>query len=211
MSEIADLGPGPGQQRAPAGLRDRARRAVRAEVAAVGFGLFAEHGFDHVTVDAIASAAGMSRTSFFRYFATKEDVVLGHLEEMGHQLVELLAARLAGEGAWLALEQAFSELFTEAPSEPDQALRLAKMLLETPSLRARHLEKQQQWQDLLVPELSRRLGVPEDDPRDPRPRALAAAALGCLDAADLAWTASDGKADMPELIKQAMAAVRADQ
>jgi hypothetical protein len=38
---------------------------------------------------------------------------------------------------------------------------------------------------------------------------LAAAALGYLDAADLAWTA--GKADMPELIKQAMAAVRADQ
>jgi hypothetical protein len=40
---------------------------------------------------------------------------------------------------------------------------------------------------------------------------LAAAALGCLGAADLAWAASDGKADMPELIKQAMAAVRADQ
>ena len=78
-------------------------------------------------------------------------------------------------------------------------------------VRAWRLEKQQQWQDLLAPELSRRLGVPEDDPCDPRPRALAAAALGCLDAADLAWTASDGKADMPELIKQAMAAVRSDQ
>ena len=44
-----------------------------------------------------------------------------------------------------------------------------------------------------------------------RPRALAGAALGCLDAADLAWTASVGKADMPVLIKQAMAAGRADQ
>ncbi|MEV6281263.1 TetR family transcriptional regulator [Kribbella sp. NPDC051770] len=185
------------------GLRDRARRAVRAEVAGVGFTLFAEHGFDQVTADQIAAAAGMSRTSFFRYFPTKEDVVLGHLEEMGEQLTAALAARPADEGAWVALEQAFFDQFGETLEDPDRALRLARMMQDTPSLRARHLEKQQNWQDLLTPEVARRLRI-TDTPTDPRPRAVAGAALACLDAANQAWTNSNGTKDMRELITQAM-------
>ncbi|MGC4939716.1 TetR family transcriptional regulator [Kribbella sp. DT2] len=185
------------------GLRDRARRAVRAEVAGIGFGLFAEHGFDQVTADQIAAAAGMSRTSFFRYFPTKEDVVLGHLEEMGEELSAALAARPAGEGAWVALEQAFYDQFGETLEDPDRALRLAKMMQETPALRARHLEKQQKWQELLAPEVARRLRI-TDDPSDPRARAVTGAALACLDAANVAWMNSKGEKDMRDLIHQVM-------
>lgn len=58
---------------------------MRAEIAAVAVRLFQEQGFEKTTVDQIAAEAGLSRTSFFRYFATKEDVVLGHLEELGRR------------------------------------------------------------------------------------------------------------------------------
>jgi AcrR family transcriptional regulator len=80
---------------APPTLRNRATRAVRAEIAAVAIRLFLEQGFEKTTVDQIAVEAGLSRTSFFRYFATKEDVLLGHLEELGQKVRDALAARPA--------------------------------------------------------------------------------------------------------------------
>ncbi|WP_433463993.1 hypothetical protein [Spirillospora sp. CA-128828] len=68
------------------------------------------------------------------------------------------------------------------------------MLQDTPSLRARHYEKQLGWQEMMVPEIARRLGTGPDQPEDPRPTALVAAALACADAASTGWVACEGKA-----------------
>lgn len=173
---------------------------MRAEVAVVALELFAEKGFDGATVDDIARAAGMSRTSFFRYFPTKEDVVLGHLDDLGQTIARALADRPEAEDPWDALRSAFRTAYANSKNAPGPAL--GRMLLDTPSLKARHQEKQSRWQDLLIPEIAVRLGVP-DDPRDPRPRALAAAALGCLDAAFQAWTATGGEASTSTFIDRA--------
>ena len=187
-------------------LRDRATRAVRAEIAAVAVRLFLEQGFDKTTVDQIATEAGLSRASFFRYFGSKEDVLLGHLEELGHRVADALAARPADEPAWQALRRSFDPLITERLAYPDEGLTLRRILHDTPSLQARQLGKQLGWQALLAPEVARRLGVP-DDPRDPRPRALVAAALGCVNVAVDAWTAAEGTVPLPDLVDQAMDAV----
>jgi hypothetical protein len=82
---------------------------------------------------------------------------------------------------------------------------MAQMLHGAPSLRARQLGKQLTWQDRLVPEVARRLGVTEDA-FDPRPRALVAAALACLNAAIDVWTASSAAIDVRVLLDQAMSA-----
>jgi AcrR family transcriptional regulator len=186
-------------------LRDRATRAVRSEVGAVAMRLFLEQGFDKTTVDQIAAEAGLSRTSFFRYFATKEDVVLGNLDERGQQVLEALVARPAAEPAWQALRHSFNLLLEETAVAPERGLRMARMLNDTPSLRARQLGKQLTWQDRLVPEVTRRLGV-TNEAYDPRPRALVAAALACLNAAVDVWTASNGAVNLPTLLDQAMSA-----
>jgi AcrR family transcriptional regulator len=191
---------------APPTLRNRATRAVRAEIAAVAIRLFLEQGFEKTSVDQIAAEAGLSRTSFFRYFATKEDVLLGHLEELGQQVRDALAARPAEEPAWQALRRSFDLLIAERPAYPEDGLSLRRLLRDTPSLHARQLGKQQGWQDLLAPEVARRLGVP-GDAYDPRPRALVAAALGCLNAAVDVWTDSGGTVSLPALVDQAMGAL----
>jgi AcrR family transcriptional regulator len=190
----------------PTTLRIRATRAVRAEIAAVAMRLFQEQGFEKTTVDQIAAEAGLSRTSFFRYFATKEDVVLGHLEELGQKVLDALAARPAQEPAWQALRRAFDLLLEESGALPEQGLTMSRMLRDAPSLQARQLGKQLGWQDLLAPEVARRLGVPREAP-DPRPRALVAAALGCLNAAVDVWTAAGGVLPLPDLLDQAMSAL----
>jgi len=187
-------------------LRNRAARAVRAEIAAVAVRLFLEQGFDKTTVDQIATEAGLSRASFFRYFGSKEDVLLGHLEELGHRVADALAARPADEPAWQALRRSFDPLITERLSYPDEGLTLSRILHDTPSLQARQLGKQLGWQDLFAPEVARRLGIP-DEPYDPRPRALLAAALGCLNVAVDVWTAAGGTVSLPDLVDQAMGAV----
>ena len=69
------------------------RRAVRTQIAEAAMALFVAEGFDETTVDQIASAVGISSRSVFRYFATKEDMVVGHLDEIGERLAAALEAR----------------------------------------------------------------------------------------------------------------------
>src|SRR5579862_1691044 len=91
------------------GVREVARRAVQAEIAGKAMELFLEQGFDRTTIDQVAAAVGMSGRSVFRYFATKEDMVLGDMLEIGRDLAAALEARPAEEPAWEALRRALDE------------------------------------------------------------------------------------------------------
>jgi AcrR family transcriptional regulator len=190
----------------PGGLRSRVRRAMRAEVAAAALELFITQGFDNTTVDQIAAAAGMSRSSFFRYFPTKEDAVLGDLAGYGQQILQALIERPATEPPWTALRMALEVIIdTNDVSRTRQASR---MFISTPALKARQYEKTMAWQALLLPEVARRLGLPEARADDPRPAALTACALACLDAAVTTWTTSDTTTPLAELLDMAMDSVR---
>ncbi|MFF5372762.1 TetR/AcrR family transcriptional regulator [Streptomyces sp. NPDC013187] len=188
------------------GLRERMRATVQAEVTDVALRLFTEQGFDGTTVDQIAAEAGLSRASLFRYFGTKEDIVLVGLEDTGRQIAEALTARPDGERPWEALRRAFDILIRMNEAAPEQTLSYLRMLQETPSLRARHHEKQLRWQELLVPDIARRLQASLDQPEDPRANALVAAALACLDAASTGWVACEGAVPLAVLLDRAMGA-----
>ncbi|GLY32201.1 TetR family transcriptional regulator [Kineosporia sp. NBRC 101731] len=72
--------------RAPAeSLRERRRRQTTDEISAVALRLFDARGFSETTVDDIASEAGVSRATFFRYFRSKEEAAL-------HELIDLSGA-----------------------------------------------------------------------------------------------------------------------
>src|SRR5438046_8720250 len=70
-------------QRDPLPVRERTRRAVRGELAQLAVRLFVEKGYDETTIDDLAAAAGMSRRTFFRYFASKQHLVIGRYEYSG--------------------------------------------------------------------------------------------------------------------------------
>ena len=93
-----------------------------------------------------------------------------------------------------------------AETAPERTLSYLRMLQETPSLRARHDEKQLRWQEMMVPEITWRLGASPDQPEDPRPNALVAAALACLDAASMGWVACEGAFPLTVLLDRAMGA-----
>ncbi|MBB0243609.1 TetR family transcriptional regulator [Streptomyces alkaliphilus] len=191
----------------PPSLRERKRRAVRTEITDTAMRLFAENGFEATTIDRIAAAAGISRRTFFHYFGSKEELVLGDTEALGESVRAALEARPVEESAWTAIREAFMTL--RPPEDlPTVHLAIARMCHEVPSLRARHLEKHLRWQTLLAPDIQRRLGLPESPVPDPRARAFVAAALACLDAAVDAWAESGGTADPVRLFDEAVAVLR---
>lgn len=193
----------------PSGLRQRTRRAVQAEIAATAMRLFLEHGFEATTMEQIAGEIGISRRSLFRYFGTKEDIVLGDHAENGRTLRAALEARPADEPPWEALRAALKALVESLPYTPEDFLKITSMLHASPSLRGRQLEKRQQWTELLLPDITRRLGATADTMNELRARALIACALACSEAATETWVRSNGTVDMELAFDEAVAAVRA--
>ena len=169
--------------------------------------LFLDQGFEQTTIDQIAATAGISRRSFFRYFGTKEDVVLGDLAHQGELVRDALEEIPLTIGAWEALDQALHTVDVPVTA-PGDTLKVAKMMYGTPSLRARSIEKHLHWQSLLVPNIRRRLGVAEDDASDPAPAAIVACAISCLDVAGELWANGDGAQDLAALYTRTVAAVR---
>lgn len=193
------------------GLRERTRRAVRKEIAEAANELFVERGFESTTIDDIAAAVGMSQRSVFRYFATKEDIVLGKFDLAADDMLAALRARPAGEAVWTSLRRVFDVLVTlaEAPAHEKLVEPVHRVIFETPALLAGYLQKLQHMQDAVVAELLERgkaAGTPYSAD-DPTPRALTAAAFGCLVAAQHSWLASGAKSSFAGAVDRAMATI----
>jgi len=188
-------------------LWTRSRQAVYAEITSVAMSLFLEQGFEQTTIDQIAATAGISRRSFFRYFGTKEDIVLGDLANQGIVVRDCLEAVPLSVPPWEALQEALGQVFGQT-QQPDVMLKIAKMMYRTPSLRARSIEKHLQWQELLVPNIRLRLGIDVDDQSNPAADAIVSSAVACLDVAGQMWMRTDGTADIADLYERAVLAVR---
>nr|WP_077693472.1 TetR/AcrR family transcriptional regulator [Nocardiopsis sinuspersici] len=102
--------------------------------------LTVEHGFDQVTVEAIAEAANISRRTFSNYFACKEDAVLYGERLYTRSLVRALRERPAHEGAWTALRASARDLYVSWDCRPDRGWALrTRLARKHPSLLARQL------------------------------------------------------------------------
>lgn len=177
-----------------------ARAAVRADLAQVAFDLTRQRGFHNVTVDDMAAAAGVSRSTLLRYFGSKEEAVLSAFDAHAVQFADALRDRPADEDDWTALRRALEGVADYYLQDPTAALAFTQLLLDTPALSGRQLEKQHSWRPALTSALAERAGLPE-----PVPVAMAvkvAAAVGCLNVAVERWSASDGQLDLVELLDE---------
>jgi AcrR family transcriptional regulator len=192
-------------------LRDHARGAIRDEVLKQAWSLFAEQGFEATTVDQVATAAGMSRRTFFRYFTGKDELVLARLIEHGDRLANALRERPADEPAWPALRAAFDAIVIPQEANPDHSRLLTGMLRDEPGVRASVLERHRRWQELLTPLVGERL-TPRAGRTGPdvRAAAIAGSALACLEAAQELWTTTPGSR-LGALLDEAMDTVASEQ
>lgn len=191
--------------RKPTPIREQTRSVVRSLLAQTAMELFAAQGYDDTTVEEVAAAAGVSRRTLFNYFRSKEDLALSGVAEQGELIAARLAERPVEEDAWAALRAAFG-VIEEIETTLEKRLEFITLLFGNDALRARHAEKQARWQDLFAPLIEPRL--PDSDRRALQARAIAAAALVCLQAALEEWARLRGQADLFDLYDTAVRSIR---
>ena len=190
----------------PLTLRERTRQAVRHSILETASLLFAQQGYEATTVEQIARTAGMSERSFFRYYASKEDLVIGELTRLATEVVENFRARPAPEDLWTSLRRCFTVFHRLYDSSDPRNTRPVRVLIDTsPALRAAYLLAQSQLRRELTAIAREHTTVPAlATPSDPRLDAVVGAGFACLEASELAWLASDRSIDFPDLLDRAM-------
>lgn len=176
---------------------------TREELELVALQLFAERGFDSTTVDDVADAAGIGRRTFFRYFASKNDVVWGDWD------TALASFRSALEGipdevplleGLKDAVKAFNAL--PAGAAPQHRVRMA-MVLHTPALQAHSTLRYAGWRAVVAEHIAARTG---GRPTDFSAQLLAHKVLACCVAAYEEWL-QDADADLQDLLDTALSSL----
>ena len=188
-------------------LRQVAREAIRSEVADRAVMILDERGFDETTVEQLAANVGISPRSFFRYFPTKEDVVIGNLMEMGRLVEQQLFARPESEPPWSALRNSLSPMVLSTESDPPKILRQARVALSTPALRARAVERHENWATFLAPIVAERM-LDTSAGGMLAARALTQSALACLFVATSCWVEQEGSEPFGDLLDATFRSIR---
>jgi AcrR family transcriptional regulator len=184
-------------------LAERKRQLVRDQLGEAALRLLAGQGYEETTVDQIVAAAGVSRRTFFRYFKSKEDVVVESVGDLGAAIRGELAARPDRESPQAALRAAFAVAVEQLADEPAKSLPLIRLVFGTPALHRRFLEHQSVLQEELAAELARREGL--DACADLGPALDAGVALTAFQVAVESWARRDGDGNLSALIDEAFA------
>jgi AcrR family transcriptional regulator len=188
-------------------LRDDKKQRTRDALRRAAFRLFRERGFDAATVDEIAAEAGVSRTTFFRHYPTKEAVVFGRSQEVGEVFRRWIGERPRQENPLEAFEGALMALARETRANAElvsDSLALEALLERNPGLRKRHAEHTQEQIALVAEALADRDGRPVDMEH----RLAAGLGLVVSEAARELWHGSGGKADAETLLRDLFGTVR---
>ena len=169
----------------PLPLPQRKRQLVRLEIARAAWLLFAGRGYEDTTVDEIARAAGISRRSFFRYFSSKEDVVVGTSDALAEDVLAAFARRPAAEPPLVAIERALRPAIETRLADADESRAIISLLRESRTLRRALLERHARLEERLALLIAKRTGA--DVRRDPTPALLAFLARALMDTAFNVW------------------------
>jgi AcrR family transcriptional regulator len=153
------LGTGQDQQH---GLRERKKARTRASIREHALRLFREQGYQATTVEQIAAAAEVSPSTFFRYFPTKEDVVLQ--DDMDIRMAEAVERQPAGLTPLAALRAATWEVFVSySATDMDLIEENHALSLNVPEIRARALDEFARMIAIVSEALAKRAGRAPDD------------------------------------------------
>lgn len=184
------------------GLRDRKKQRTRSALNRSALVLAAERGLDHVTVEDISTAAGVSPRTFFNYFTSKEEAVVGPDAETGPRIRRRVLEQPAHLGAAEALKAAMlAELAEELAEDREFWLLRMKVVQQHPVLLARLFAGGEEAERQVVAGIAERVGLPPDDLY---PMLLAAAASAAGRVAFAQWAEPDGLRPLEALFGDAM-------
>jgi AcrR family transcriptional regulator len=165
------------------GLRERKKARTRAAIREHAVRLFREQGYQATTVEQIAAAAEVSPSTFFRYFPTKEDVVLQ--DDMDTRMIEALERQPAGLGPVAAVRAATREVLASySTADLDLIRETTGLTMTVPEIRSRALDEFARTIGVVAEAVARRAGRPAGDLAV---RTVAGAIVGVIMSITIPW------------------------
>lgn len=185
------------------GLRERKKIKTRQAIRAATYALIEEQGYDATTIEQIAERAEVSPSTVFRYFPTKEDIVL--TDELDPILLEELRKRPADEPWMESLRFVMRLAVIGALREEPEALRLrSHLLVQVPAVRSRMLESMSVTGRMLAEAIADRTHLPRDSFEV---RVFTMSLIGGLSEISLYWAENDFEDDLQDLLERALAVI----
>jgi AcrR family transcriptional regulator len=186
--------------RMPESLRQRRKRRTAEAIVTSALQLFEERGFDHTTIDQIAQAAEISRRTFFRYFADKEELFFAEDEQLLDVIRDSLDSAPADEPVLDLARRATRAIAARSIAQPQRRLARERLIASTPALLARRMAKNLRWEQAIAERLVSRGSSEREALLIPK------LALACFQAAYERW-ARDPRQDLPTLVDDNFAAL----
>ena len=167
----------------PEGLRERKKARTRAAIREHALRLFRENGYQQTTVEKIAEAAEVSPSTFFRYFPTKEDLILQ--DDMDTKMVEAFEQQPPGLGPVAAVRAATRQVIASySEADLDVIRQTTALAMTVPEVRSRAMDEFARTIGVISEALARRTGHPADDLAV---RATAGAIIGVIMSITMPW------------------------
>ncbi len=179
-------------------FQSRKQQFVRDAIYDAAIGLFAEKGFDEVTVEEIARAAGVSTRTFFRYYVTKDDLLAQSTLNYGAVLMERIAACPTGLTLLETMHEAVLSGVMFAGAQP-RGRQVIQIATRSASARKAHFSRLMEIEDRLADAFASRLNIASRDSM--KPRLLAALTLAASNLAISSWSSGENR-DLPAASKQ---------
>jgi AcrR family transcriptional regulator len=185
-----------------AGLREQKKQAAMRRIQEVALDLFDARGFDRVTIEEIAAASHVSPSSVYRYFGTKEMVVL--YDDVDYRLIERLETELASHAPVDAVRRAMTDVLAEAFDRDELARRKVRYAFEEPALHAANLETTEAFAPLIANVLASAF---KREPDDLEIQVVAATLVASLMAAARHWYMAGFRQPLRREIDRALSVV----
>jgi AcrR family transcriptional regulator len=190
----------PTTDRPPLGLRERKKRKTREAIRAATYALVEEQGYDATTVEQIADRAEVSPSTVFRYFPTKEDIVLA--DEYVPLRLEELRARPVEEPLPDSIRYVTREAVRTGIEENMEVARLrTQLMVQVPAVRSRMMESMSVTGRMLCTAIGERTGR---EPDSLEVRVWAMFLIGGLMETSLYWAENDHHEDFAELVDRTL-------
>jgi AcrR family transcriptional regulator len=169
------------------GLRERKKAKTKSAIQSHAIRLFREQGFAATTVEQVAEAAEVSPSTVFRYFATKEDLVVNDdYDPIVFAAFEAQPPELNLIQAWrYAMRDGIEQM---TPEDMETQLNRSRLLLSVPELWGATLHGTQETLGIMIKLSAERVGRPPDDPAV---RATVGAIIGVMLSAALDWVRTE--------------------
>jgi len=182
------------------GLRERKKAETRRALTVAAVRLAEDLGPDRVTVEAIAEAAGVSPRTFFNYFPSKEDAIVGVSPSETIELLDDLVARPEDEAPFDALRAMALAAAARLEAKADDLMAIHRLAQAHPPLAMRRAARFSEVERALAEVIAARTGLDVD--RDPYPTLAASTALSAIRVALTAWEERDRPGPLADLLDE---------